>query len=413
MSWLDRVRGEIDLISPDGKAFKAKWVGDTRSIEKNLGIFDYPKVNGQVVQDLGVGSTVYPLTLYFDGDDNDIESSRFFGALSAKGKWVVFHPTKGRLSLQLISAKESIEPVVSGSVTVIKTEWVTSINETKSAQQLSAAIKVQNEIVAAASLDQFTSIAKQESVSDISAIKSAANLSLSLMDSAFSALEGFEQASSSIRRGISDSLNMSPIDLTVLGGQIQSIMSLPAKISGDVLSAIRPVKYFIDKMIALPDNVADQTYLNVVAIRELFLTSANSSIAVSSTIGSVSTRSESVEVSLTASNEFKEITDFLDSDQELFSNNIIEKQYFSQSSSFIESTILTAMAIRYLNKQSFDLAVEKVIVLDRERSPIEIAISEYGDDDIERSIELFIRSNKITGNDIIVIPAGREVSIYV
>lgn len=272
---------------------------------------------------------------------------------------------------------------------------------------------MQNEIVAAASLDQFTSIAKQESVSDISAIKSAANLSLSLMDSAFSALEGFEQASSSIRRGISDSLNMSPIDLTVLGGQIQSIMSLPAKISGDVLSAIRPVKYFIDKMIALPDNVADQTYLNVVAIRELFLTSANSSIAVSSTIGSVSTRSESVEVSLTASNEFKEITDFLDSDQELFSNNIIEKQYFSQSSSFIESTILTAMAIRYLNKQSFDLAVEKVIVLDRERSPIEIAISEYGDDDIERSIELFIRSNKITGNDIIVIPAGREVSIYV
>ena len=112
MSWLDRVRGSLHLISPEGKTFDAKWVGDSRSAEKKLGIFTYPKINGTVVQDLGLNSALYPFRLFFDGEDNDLESTRFFEAFNERGTWEIDHPTKGRITLQPINVIERILPVV-------------------------------------------------------------------------------------------------------------------------------------------------------------------------------------------------------------------------------------------------------------------------------------------------------------
>ena len=73
MSWQERVQGSIELTSPDGAVFSAKWEGNTRSIQKKLGIFTYPKFDGTVAQDLGLEGTSYPLRLSFDGPDNDLE----------------------------------------------------------------------------------------------------------------------------------------------------------------------------------------------------------------------------------------------------------------------------------------------------------------------------------------------------
>ena len=101
MSWEDRVRGNITLTSPDGDNFVGKWIGDPRESQKQLGIFTYPKVDKQIVQDLGISGISYPLTIAFDGEDNDLEATRFFDALSARGPWSINHPTKGQLFYNL------------------------------------------------------------------------------------------------------------------------------------------------------------------------------------------------------------------------------------------------------------------------------------------------------------------------
>ena len=66
-SWDERLRKTIDFVSPEGNQFSALWRGAPRTTPKKLGIFSFPKVDGNIVQDLGTESAVYELTFWFEG----------------------------------------------------------------------------------------------------------------------------------------------------------------------------------------------------------------------------------------------------------------------------------------------------------------------------------------------------------
>jgi prophage DNA circulation protein len=121
MSWLDRLRSDIELTSPSGAVFNPLWIGDDISMAKKLGIFEYPKVLGAVVQDMDVGATSYPLSLFFEGPDNDLEAADFFKACKERGPWTVIHPVDGTLILNLVNISKKVRPVESGNLTQVDT----------------------------------------------------------------------------------------------------------------------------------------------------------------------------------------------------------------------------------------------------------------------------------------------------
>lgn len=419
MSWLDRVRGNIQLTSPNGDNFIAKWVGDTRSAEKQLGIFNYPKVDKQIVQDLGISAISYPLTIMFDGEDNDLEATRFFAALFARGSWLINHPTKGKLFLQPTSFKEVIAPVESGSLTVFQTNWIDLALPSSiiSVEQLSALVEAQNNIVENAALDQLVNITDQSSVKNIQALKSETEKQLSFFDETIKTIATVSDDVSAkvdaIQRSIDDTLGTSPIDLTVLGGQIQALMRAPAAITGNILQKLRVYQDFIDKVSDIPADVADQTNLNVTAIKEIFAIGANSS----SNLISVRTEPETRETAITSLNliteQFIQITDAFDVVQLSYNDQLIENQYFSQSLSFVESSLMSAQTAAFLLSITFDLAIEKRFELKEDRASIEIAITEYGSlGDNDANFDLFIDTNNLKGDEILMLPAGKEVVVY-
>lgn len=420
MSWLDRLTGDIGLTSPEGLSFVAKWVGDARIVEKQLGIFSYPKVDRQIVQDLGIKTIQYPLTLFFDGPDNDLESTRFFNAMSARGDWIVDHPTKGRLFLQPVSFKEEIRPVESGSVTVINTSWIDvgSENSFVSAEQLSAAIEVQNANVENPSLDQLTANIDQSNVENIQAVRSTTEKSLTAFNETLGPLAEEDAEVSAqvdaIQRSITDTLESTPVDLTVLGGQIQALVSAPAAITGSVLQNLRSYESFIEKLIQIPVIAFTQTERNVVAILEIFGIAGSSAANLTAIRTLPDTRAGALSTLDSVSNIFITMTDAFDVYQEGFTDQLLEDQYFSQSQSFVESSLMTAQTASFLLSISFDLAIEKRFLLKEDRTPVEITITEYGalgDDD--EFVDLFIGSNGLRGADILILPAGREVVVYV
>jgi hypothetical protein len=91
----------------------------------------------------------------------------------------------------------------------------------------------------------------------------------------------------------------------------------------------------------------------------------------------------------------------------------IGDQYFGARETEDALADLSAEVAQYLLSIIFDLKIERRFILDRDRSPLEIAITEYGkggwDDEY---FELFIRSNNLSGVDILILPAGREVVVY-
>ena len=143
MSWKDRVRPEIKFTSPDGNIFTALWRKNRQPVEKKLGIFNYPKLNGSIVQDLGINGNRYPLTFYFTGLDHDRTTELFVKAFEESGTWQVVHPIRGNLILQPVSINPDYNPVENGTYSLIDTEWIEPIIDEiiKSTSELASKVK--------------------------------------------------------------------------------------------------------------------------------------------------------------------------------------------------------------------------------------------------------------------------------
>ena len=71
-----------------------------------------------------------------------------------------------------------------------------------------------------------------------------------------------------------------------------------------------------------------------------------------------------------------------------------------------------ALTVGFLIEQSFFLLQERVIILDRERTIVDLAGELYGNV-TDETLNLLINSNNLSGSEIIELPRGRRVSYYV
>jgi hypothetical protein len=426
MSWKDRLQKDIVLISPTGITFTPNWVGDPRGFSKNVAVFDPPNVPGVSFQDLDFGLTTTPLTLYFAGDDNDLEANKFFETCKAKGEWLVGHPVKGLLSMQLISISERIAPIESGNVTMIDTEWyepgIKAIIPLSLPEKASDVIE-KGALTLLESSEQFVSNISiklnslsskfQKEILDISDyVLRHVSLLTNTLASANSAIN-------SVRRGITQTLSESVINVQALAGQIQTLVQSPSTIPEDLITRLNVYSDMINtsfEEIIFPDDktgakIEDKNRANS---QELFLVSAmaaESEIAVSEIL---TTRAQSVEVAQTLIDDFNTIVNKLDTIQGHFDSNTMDLQYFNQSQSYQQLMEMIALAVAYVLDVSFELAIEKRFILKRPRTPVEIALTEYnGPGDNDENVDKFIFSNNLSGENILLLNAGTEVVVYV
>lgn len=420
MSWQNRVRTEIRMTSPGGNIFTPKWIGDERSKEKKLGIFDYPNFDGSIVQDLGITGSRYPLTIYFDGEDNDLESQRFYTACDERGTWEIVHPVKGNLSLQLISVTEHIQPNTSGNVTTFDTSWIEPAAESivKTDAQIKAEIDYQSQIVNGSAAGQYNSNISDATAADSIANKQTVQKSLVKADSFLSNLSAVSDDVSaeitSINRGIQDTLDQATIDKLSLAGQIQQAVQLPSLVANDLQARLSAYIALSDDIFTLSPTGAKISDKNIVSVVELVEASIFVSIANSITAADLTTRTEAVNLIDTLTDLFNTITENLDNVQDAFLLNSIDKQYFSNSQSYSDLLILLGLMIAYLLRNLLNLKIEKRFTLDRPRSPIEITVTEYGSLGVnDINLDFFIATNALYGNEIRLLPAGKEVAVYV
>lgn len=91
----------------------------------------------------------------------------------------------------------------------------------------------------------------------------------------------------------------------------------------------------------------------------------------------------------------------------------IDKQYIANSLNYTSLQNTFSLTMQYLLSQFFNLKTEKRFTLKNPRSPLEITVTEYGDlGENESNYQLFLDSNQLTGNEVLILPAGKEVVIY-
>lgn len=420
MTWMERTRGFISFISPGGNEFEALWIKNNRTISKKLGIFELPERTGAKVQDLDTGAFRYPITFFFDGPDNDIEAQRFMDSTKERGLWAITHPTKGILNLQLITATEQISPVENGNITQISSNWIEPNDDSQGISTSQISQKVNNGInnINQSSFDQFLENTKQDKVSQTSAIENSTKLISVIVDTTLSPL--FDQSAEissqvkSIQRGIVDTISQPQIAADDLAGQIQNLIQLPNVVTSNALSRVSAYAALIGSVTLLLPQNASQESINELSVNELVLVSALGAMAQIGTTSDLTIRTESIGLIESIFNQFSIVTNFLDAGQEIFQDNDIDIQYFSQSQSF--SDVLTTImdSAQFLLQKSFDLAIEKRIILKHDEAPIITTIKEYGtlgEDD--ENFDFFIETNQLKSNDILLMKSGKGVIVYV
>lgn len=437
MSYQDRLQPVIVLTSPSGVVFNAKWAGDDRTMEKTLGVFKTPGVSGAIIQDLATGGVAYPLTIFFDGPDNDIEANLFFKTCRETGPWTVIHPVHGEKTLQLQSVSESTQPISSGGVTEISTEWLevrisTDVKESaglpsvsrarpsvvvKTAPQIAALVKNQNTILKVTAAEQFDSVIELDTADKVGKLKVAVAdtvESFTLNLESLTALVAEVQAQvDSIKKGIDETIFGPLTDVLALAGQIQALIATPGQIISDFKAKVEAYRRFRDKILGRSPGTPSSSNVNTAATQELSLTAALGGIGISSISTPLGSRASAIGGIEGAVEYFDGMTDGLDLTQDLYANNLLINSYFSQSQSYADAAYLASLTNAFLITSSFGLAVEKRITLTKPENPVMIAMREYqGAGDGDSNINRFYETNKLTGQETILLPAGKEVVVY-
>lgn len=430
MTYIERLRPFITLTAPEGgDPFVAKWRGSPRSLEKKLGMFDYPGIVGTVVQDLGCRSWLWPMTIYFDGPDNDKEANRFGIALTQTGPWSVIHPIYGFRGLQLISATERDMPVDEGGYTAFQLEWIEPIDPAtlKTAAELSDQIGFQADLVNGSAADQFLDNMRNASATDTWSIGAAVAKITGPIDQVLgpiaAASDAVFETQNQIQRGLQDVMNAAILQPLALVGQIQQLVQNPLRAMNDISARLNAYGNLAADLFGMTPTGTSNFMRNQGAVQELTFASimvSNAKIAntrpsttVVPNVGGLKSRKSVNATAEQVLDAHVALNDALEETQVAFEGEPITNQWVTQRQTHYQTAQIAGLAAAYLISSSFDLKAERRQVLGRPRVPVELAMDLYnGPGENDENIDLFIDSNDLHGNDILYLPAGREVVFY-
>ena len=414
--WLLETRKDIQFFSPSGKVFEAFWKGGERSTEKKLGIFEIPKFDGSIIQDLGVQSTSYPITAIFQGiNHNNIAEDFYKTLVTDRGTWEIIHPVKGRIFLQLVSCTELMTPVENANCTEISMAWLEPavIETLVSKDQLFS--KLKNAISTAVSSLILLQQARSDAFSSIQSAISIYNKTVGLCDAILQqpaeTSETINEIYNSARAAFTSAVNnfvpSDPDFSDIAVSESEIILSISE------LPGFQVIFMAYDKLLTEVSGInietQDTARSKEFSLLNIFFGFANSILS-----AEFETRVSVISAIENLTAGFQQILNALDDIQENFSDGTIDKQFFCQTENYQQVYNIFADCIRYLLSLFFSLQSERRFTLKIDRSPIEITVSEYrslGDND--ENYNIFIKSNQLSGDEILLIPAGREVVIYV
>jgi len=104
MSWINRIENiKFSIKTGDGKEFFPLWKPGEKSIDYNASTFDFIDVEKSLVERKKPKSGKFPLTFWFQGDDNIEQAQEFEDSAKDNRYWTVTHPFYGVIKGQPLS----------------------------------------------------------------------------------------------------------------------------------------------------------------------------------------------------------------------------------------------------------------------------------------------------------------------
>lgn len=414
MPWNDRIR-EAAYTSPNGTRLTFAYENVRKTVDKKTTGFEFPDADGTYVQDLGHSGRRYPLRVFFWGDDYDQDAEAFEAALLERGTGKLEHPIYGTVDVVpfgTITRRDDLKTSANQAVIEV-TFWETIglIYPAAQADPASAVLAAVEEYNAA-SADEFSEVTSLESAVEQATFK---NTYQALLDSASSGLQAIADVQDDVRSqfdAIVDSINQG-IDILVaqpltLAFQTTQLIQAPARALANIEARLDAYGNLADSIISGDGAVStpgnDSRNSNEFHTNDLYASTYVTGSVVSVVNNQFVTKAEALQAAEAVLTQLDDVTDWRD-------QNFQSLGEVDTGGSYQKLQEAVALTAGFLVEISFSLKQERRIVLDRNRTIVDLAAELYGS--VDDQLDFLINSNDLSGSEILELPRGREIVYYV
>lgn len=416
MTWQDRQQ-PMSYTAPDGSVVVCECFEVTEEFELLGKIWSFPGASQQYVQRTGITSSNWPLACVFNGPDHDTQSKRFEDLLKLPGR--------GKLQLPL----RGLRTVVPFGRVVIREDLVMSANQTivevsffaqgeatprvapDAVGATQQAVEASNTASAASFGKRVKLDTKQRELRTQNAITTVLATVQQTFGKAFKhqgQVRGdFAKRTAAVNRALSVlignpiALAQSTIGLVQLPAQ--SVMQIEAKLAG-YANAIEAL-LGLGMSSGTPSSIPAESE-NDFRVADVCLIAAVTGLAGAAVDpAQYDSRAKALEAATQIIEENNRVIVWRDERQQEL--DLIDDG--EAGGALIHAVDLVTT---FLVESSFSLPTERVTVLDRARGSLELCAELYQAVD-EATYDRFIRSNKLSGAEILELPQGRRVLQYV
>lgn len=425
MTWEDRIR-EAACTSPSGNRHTFDYEDVKKAMDKKTTGFNFPDAPGTYVQDLGPTGWRYPLRLIFWGADYDTAVTSFETDLLEIGIWKLEHPiygTKNVVPFGTITRRDDLKTAANQAIIdVIFWETIGLIYPTSQDDPAAAVatsvdeynVAIADELAEVLVLDtEFKKVTFENTYNGL--LDGAAAILQPIADVQDNVMRQFNNIKDSITRGIGILID-TPLTLAL---QTVQMTQAPARALTSIQARLSGYKNLIESLItgdkavvssggsggsgtAVPGSQDFDS--NEFHAKDLYVSTYVTGSVVSSINNQFTTKVEAITAAEEILSQMSDVTDWRD-------ENFEALDQIDTGGSYQKLQETVALAAGFLVEISFDLKQERKVILDRDRTMIDVVAELYGAVDSE--LDFFIASNALSGDEHLELKKGREIVYYI
>lgn len=404
MGWKDKIENiRFTIKTGDGKEYFPLWKPGEKSVEFNTSTFDFINVKDSLIERKNPRSPKYPLTFWFQGDDNIEQAEAFLRSAEDPRYWTVTHPYYGSIKGQPLSITQND---VNYNVSEITVDfWKTIVFDfPKSNLSVQDNSLVRKDAIMENAALSYAGGAPQSA--DIQKNKEANTLVAKSFDKVQTdeTAADYQNATSQAQKS-NDNLLKNPLDAIK---KSQQLLNLPATYEIEVLSKVNAYKSAFLSLVKTITTVSDKLWfesMGASAISGFCNAAVNFN---SETDYQVATQVESVVSDLVEIfNQYNEII-------ENATTSIYEVTAPYQPDATVQTQLndLVIFTIANLYDVAFDAQQERIIYTEKDTNAILLCHKYFGSAN-DTNLDRFCEINGIKLRERFRIKKGRKIKYYV
>ena len=407
MSWVDKVNTQLIIKTGDGKTFTPNWMNASKSVDFNVTEFNFPNVQGTLVDRREAKGAKYNLEIYFQGDDYLEASERFEIASKDKRYWTLTHPMYGTLFVQPVSLNFDNSKYNVSKITGTVIETITETYPQPSIipeDEIEQAVLDLNDVIS----DSFTI---EPVPSDVANMEATLESTYTTYEPNIDELEDKNKFLEKINNARNEVRN---ITTNVNQGirAMQNILQAPALFQQDISSRLSMMKENFDTLRDTVQNISSNPAKFIYESLGGFLISGTAlALSKPSSDSDYANRVQVTEAIETLILMYNGYIEDLDSIQVGTGNNPTD--YIPNYQSIQQLNEIVYFTLANLYQIGLNAKQERIYVLTEDSNFVLLAHRFYGLDENDNNLNELIRNNNLGLNGILNIKKDTPIKYYI